>query len=83
LKGIPNVEILSPLNPSERSAMITFKMKNIEYLKLQNFLAEKYKLRTRGVGEGGVNALRISWHVYNSFEEVNRVLEGTHEAAKL
>ncbi len=83
LQEIPNVEILSPLNQAERSAMITFKMKNIEYLKLQSFLGEKYKLRTRGVGEGGVNALRISWHIYNSYEEVNRVLEGVKEAAKL
>jgi len=83
LQEIPPVEILSPLNQAERSAMITFKMKNIEYLKLQSFLAEKYKLRTRGAGEGGVNALRISWHIYNSFEEVNRVLEGVKEAAKL
>ncbi|MCI0691722.1 aminotransferase class V-fold PLP-dependent enzyme [candidate division KSB1 bacterium] len=83
LKEIPNVEILSPLNQAERSAMITFKMKNIDYLKLQSFLTEKYKLRTRGVGEVGVNALRTSWHIYNSFEEVNRVLEGVREAAKL
>jgi selenocysteine lyase/cysteine desulfurase len=83
LQEIPSVEILSPPHPAERSAMIAFKMKNIEYLKLQSFLAEKYKLRTRGVGEGGVNALRISWHIYNSFEEVNRVLEGVNEAAKL
>ena len=83
LQEIPPVAILSPLNPAERSAMIAFKMKNIEYLKLQSFLAEKYKLRTRGVGEGGVNALRISWHIYNSFEEVNRVLEGVKAAAKL
>jgi L-cysteine/cystine lyase len=83
LEEIPNVEILSPLNHAERSAMITFKMKNIDYLKLQSFLTEKYKLRTRGVGEGGVNALRISWHIYNSFEEVKRVLEGIKEATKL
>jgi selenocysteine lyase/cysteine desulfurase len=83
LTEIPNLEILSPFNQTERSAMITFKMENIEYLKLQSFLAEKYKLRTRGVGEGGVNGLRISWHIYNSFEEVNRVLEGINEAAKL
>ncbi len=83
LKEIPNVEILSPLNQTERSAMITFKMKNIEYLKLQSFLAKDYKLRTRGVGEAGLNALRISWHLYNSFEEVDKVLEGVREAAKL
>jgi selenocysteine lyase/cysteine desulfurase len=83
LAEIPNVEILSPRHQGEYSAMTTFKMKNIEYLKLQGFLAEKYKLRTRGVGEAGLNALRISLHVYNSFEEVNQVLEGLREAAKL
>jgi len=83
LQKIPHVEILSPLNGAERSAMITFKMKNIDYLKLQSLLAEKYKLRTRGVGEAGINALRMSWHIYNSFEEVTRVLEGMSEASKL
>jgi len=83
LQEISNVELLSPLNPAERGAMITFKMKNIDYLKLQSFLAEKYKLRTRGVGEAGLNGLRVSWHLYNSFEDVNRVLEGVREAAKL
>jgi selenocysteine lyase/cysteine desulfurase len=57
-------------------------MKNIEYGK-RSLLAEKYKLRTRGVGEAGLNAVRISWHIYNSFEEVNRVLEGVREATKL
>jgi len=83
LQEIPNTEILSPLDQAERSAMITFKLKNMEYQKLQSFLAEKYKLRTRGVSEAGLNALRVSWHIYNSFEEVNRVLEGVRAAAKL
>jgi selenocysteine lyase/cysteine desulfurase len=83
LREISNVELLSPLDQAERGAMITFKMKNIDHLKLQSFLAEKYKLRTRGVGEAGLNALRVSWHLYNSFEEVNRVLEGVRDAVKL
>ncbi|MDZ7359879.1 MAG: aminotransferase class V-fold PLP-dependent enzyme [candidate division KSB1 bacterium] len=83
LQEIAKVELLSPLNQAERGAMITFKMKNIDCLKLQSFLAEKYKLRTRSVSEAGLNALRVSWHIYNSFDEVNRVLEGVREAAKV
>jgi selenocysteine lyase/cysteine desulfurase len=83
LEEIPNVEILSPRSEGEYSAITTFRMKNIEYLKLQKFFAENYKLRTRGVGEAGLNALRISLHIYNSFEEVNTTLEGISEAAKL
>ncbi|MDZ7344134.1 MAG: aminotransferase class V-fold PLP-dependent enzyme [candidate division KSB1 bacterium] len=83
LREIPHVEILSPLDQTERSAIITFKMKNIDCQKLQSFLAEKYKLRTRGVNEAGLEALRVSWHIYNSWEEVNRALEGVRAAAVL
>lgn len=75
--------ILSPQHPDEHSAMITFNLKNIEYQKLQTFLAEKFKLRTRGIYEGGLNAIRISPHIYNSFDDINRVIEGAKAAQKL
>jgi selenocysteine lyase/cysteine desulfurase len=34
------------------------------------------------VGEGGVNALRISTHLYNMPEEVDRALEAIKSAYK-
>ncbi len=79
LKKIPSIKIMSPLNEGEQSAMITFVHEKIPYLELQTHL-NTYKLRTRGVGEGGVNGLRISCHLYNSFEEVDRLLEGLRTA---
>ncbi len=84
-KGLAKLgaEILSPQNQDEHSAMITFKLKNIEYGKLQNFLASNYKLRTRGIYEGGLNGVRISFHLYNSFEEVDQLLTGIKSAQKL
>jgi len=39
-----------------------------------------YNLRTRGVSEGGLAALRISTHIYNSHDEVDRLLEGLRSA---
>jgi cysteine desulfurase/selenocysteine lyase len=81
LKSIPYVKVLSPESTSERSALVTFKHEKVAYLDLQNHLTT-YKLRTRGVGEGGVNALRISTHLYNSPEEVDRVLEAVTTAYK-
>jgi selenocysteine lyase/cysteine desulfurase len=41
-----------------------------------------YNLRARGVSEGGMNALRVSTHIYNTFEEVERVLEAVRTAWK-
>ena len=81
LREIPNVKVLSPASDSERSALITFKHEKLPYNELQNHL-NTFKLRTRGVGEGGVNALRISTHVYNSYEEVDRVLTAVRTAWK-
>ena len=80
-REIPYVKVLSPANDADRSALITVKHEKMTYLELQSHL-DKFKLRTRGVGEGGVNGLRISTHIYNSFEEVDRVLEATRSAWK-
>lgn len=66
-------------SPEEHSAMITFALKNRTRDEITKFLAERFKLRTRGVYEGGLNAVRVSLHVYNSFAEVERVLEGVKE----
>lgn len=79
LRQIPYVTVLSPASDTERSALITFKHEKLPYLELQSHL-NTFKLRTRGVGEGGVNALRVSTHIYNMFEEVERVLEGVRTA---
>lgn len=74
------VEVNSPQNPEEHGAIITFTLRNMERSKLQNFLAEKYQLRTRGIYEGGLDAIRISLHLYNSFAEVDKVLEAVQAA---
>ena len=74
------VEVLSPANPREHSAMMTFRIPGVEYRRLQSFLAREYALRTRGIYEAGLNAVRVSLHIYNSFEEVEAVLTGVAAA---
>ncbi len=81
LSEIPMVKVLSPADSEMRSALITFKHEKLPYPELQRHL-DTYKLRTRPVSEGGVDALRVSTHIYNSFEEVERVLEGVRTAWK-
>jgi len=81
LQTIPFVDVLSPAGETERSAMVTFAHQKVPYLELQTHL-NTYKLRTRGVGEGNVNALRISCHIYNSFAELDRLIEAVRTAWK-
>jgi len=44
---------------------------------------EKYKIRIRGVGEGGLNSLRVTTHIYNTFEEVELLLKAIREATRV
>lgn len=75
--------VLSPQHPDEHSSIITFQIDNMEYPKLQGYLGKEHKLRTRGIYEGGLNGLRISLHLYNDFDDVERVLTGVRGAMKL
>ena len=81
LRAIPGVKVLSPENDAMRSAMITLMHEQVPYLELQKHL-DTYNLRTRGVSEGGLAALRISTHIYTMPEEVDRVLEGVRSVKK-
>lgn len=76
------VEVLSPQHPDEHSAMITFRLAGVDKSAVQTFLAEHFNLRTRGIYEGGLNGIRISLHLYNSFREVDRILEGVAAAKR-
>lgn len=79
LRSLSTVDMLSPADDRLRSAMITFRHRSVPYLKLQEHL-DTYKLRTRGVNEANLGALRVSTHIYNTPEEVDRVIEGVSTA---
>jgi selenocysteine lyase/cysteine desulfurase len=81
LGALPDVMLISPASPEMRTAMITIQHRTIGHEKLQAHL-EKYSLRTRSVTEGGLAALRLSFHLYNTPAEVARVLEGLRTAPK-
>lgn len=81
LQGMAGVTVLSPQRDDMRSAMITFKHHSVPHLALQEHL-NTFHLRTRSVDEGGLAALRVSTHIYNSPEEIDRVLEGVRTAGR-
>lgn len=81
IAGIPAIEILSPSRPEMRTSMVTIQHRSISHEKLQAHL-DTYNLRTRSVTEGGLAALRLSFHIYNTPGEVSRVLEALRTTPK-
>jgi selenocysteine lyase/cysteine desulfurase len=73
LQEIAGVEILSPREEAYRTAMISFRMRRYSYAQVNEHLA-KAKIRVRSVTEGGLNCIRVSFHVCNHEPEVDRIL---------
>ncbi|MEN3038118.1 MAG: aminotransferase class V-fold PLP-dependent enzyme [Candidatus Kryptonium sp.] len=82
LLKIPNVDVLSPVDENFRTAMISFKMKNLSYDKVVSYLMEK-RIRVRPVTEGNLMAVRVSFHVYNNEMDVAKILSEIKNLAQL
>jgi selenocysteine lyase/cysteine desulfurase len=81
LAAIPQVTVLTPADESMRASMITFKVQDIPYDELYQFLmAEPYKCRCRIVTELGLDAIRVSLHIFNFERDVENVLTGVKAA---
>jgi selenocysteine lyase/cysteine desulfurase len=68
-------EVVSPLDSSENSGIIVFRVKGMTRPELQSYLAKNYKIRSRGIYEGGLEAVRVSPHIYSTGADVDRVIE--------
>jgi len=75
------IEVLTPEEKGGYGSVLGFRLKDVPFDKLQQLLLEKHKIITRMVPENGVNCNRISTHIYNDFDEVNKVAEAIRLAA--
>lgn len=76
LAKIPSLEILTPMTENASGSIVTFrpKGKKTDPWQWVNRLKKEHNIRLRPVGEHGLNAIRVSTHVYNTTEEVDRLL---------
>ncbi len=66
-----NVQLLTPEESSSRGAITAFRLKNMTMHKFQESAGkEKFSIRT--IPENNVNCIRISTHIYNQLEEIDR-----------
>jgi selenocysteine lyase/cysteine desulfurase len=70
LRGIT---LLSPQEDQFRTSMVTFRVKDAKAQDIASKLL-KSRIRVRVVNEANLNGIRVSWHLYNSEEEVQRIL---------
>jgi cysteine desulfurase / selenocysteine lyase len=66
-------ELLSPQEAISRSAIIGYRPKNIDY-KLYAQQAARAMLRVRQVPESNLQSIRISTHIYNNKNEIDRLI---------
>jgi len=80
LRAIDGVEILTPEDPSLRAAITTFKLNEVPYDRVYRFFLREHKLRCRIVTERGLDAVRVSTHIFNSEADCLRVADAAAAA---
>jgi selenocysteine lyase/cysteine desulfurase len=78
LRKIPAVRLLSPRERADRTAIITFAVTGRDNRQVASELVKR-RLRVRSVTEGGLDAVRVSFHVCNDADEVERLLAALRE----
>lgn len=82
IANIPDIEILTPESETYSASMITIRIKGKDNLKLNQDLNKEQHLRLRGIYENNINGIRISFAIFNTFEEVNLLVSSIKEKVK-
>lgn len=82
LREIPGVMILTPEAPALSGSITTFKTDRVPYDLLFRFFLEQHGMRCRVVTEQGLDALRVSTHLFNTEAEVDRLIAATREVLR-
>jgi len=88
---IPHVQLYTSNDPRLSGAMTSLGMDNVTPQRLREYLRQRFDIYTAERAKGmrypadphGVDGIRISTHFYNTFEQVERVLEGLRELSKV
>lgn len=74
LRTIPKLRMMSPSRPEFRSALVSFTIDGHPTPDVARRLWELGPVRVRQVGEYGYNYMRLSTHIYNGPDQIDRVV---------
>ena len=80
--GIKGIEVLTPQDRALRGSMVTLRHPRANAGKFYGYLLKEHRLRCRPVTEQGLEAVRISTHVFNSEADCTRIIAGVSAAAR-
>jgi selenocysteine lyase/cysteine desulfurase len=79
LERIPTIEVLTPAVPELRASMTTFRTPKLGYSEIFGRLWKDHQFRCRPVSEQGLDAVRVSTHLFNTADEVERLVAAVHD----
>lgn len=82
LKEIPGVKLWTSTDPRLSAALSSFSIGEVPMENVQRALMEQYGVYIRTMTTGNLNACRVSTHLYNMPDEVDRLLEGVRYIAR-
>lgn len=74
VRALPGVEMVSPDEEAYRTPMIGFRLRTRTLKEVSDHLTKDH-IRVRTVSEGGLNSVRVSFHVCNHDGEVTAILD--------
>ncbi len=74
LSEVPNVKLLTSMDPECSGLITTFKPLTKKFNEVQKELTEM-NFRVRGIHENGIGGIRISTHVYNNYDEIDGLID--------
>jgi len=77
LLEMDKIELLTPMDPELSGSIVTFKIvdERKSYSDYIHQIKKDYNIRLRPIGEHGLNAIRTSLHIYNTYDQVDRLVE--------
>ncbi|MEM7415008.1 MAG: aminotransferase class V-fold PLP-dependent enzyme [Gemmatimonadota bacterium] len=82
LRAMDRVTVVTPEDEARKGGMVSFSIDGLESASLQRHLSRVGGVRTRVIGEYGYGWMRLSTHIYNSPDQVERVLDLIDDAVR-
>jgi isopenicillin-N epimerase len=79
LSALANVELKTNLEPELSGGVVKFRLKDMPTARAYELLWKRHRLAIAMTAGGDSEGLRISPHIYNSFEEIDRAVAAVRE----
>lgn len=76
LQSSADIQFLTPTQPGLWSSVLSLRSSRHSGLELSRWLRRNDQAVARGYGQSANSALRVSLHIYNSFDEIDRLVQG-------